>query len=315
MSTTPGVVFTHELMPKSFKGNKDVRKTSFWRAFVSRNAFLFWTLVLMSGIVAFLYLKVSQEGGGGESQEILTEEPSQVLKPPTETIAPDLTVWDYCQKESAYPMKARFRRSLSLLLERNSLDNPTAKTAALRFYLVPIAPCLDIQYCEPSQMLGADGLFFFSSKMANRERLPVCVSKAYQEEDDLLTALLLAHEATHAIQFVMDQTGTTYGEIYADTCFGREAMAFTEQTLFLISLTEGEADSLLSRALVGSYNPRIATLRELINISGQMAIRCEGEYKQGEFYQDVFFTCIAENLEKYFREAVKKDPFYQRQCS
>ena len=229
-----------------------------------------------------------------------------------DSIETSLTSSNFCRRKTSFTIEPRFTRALSLLIERTSNSNPQNATLALRTYLGSIAPCLDIQYCSDPQMQSAEGYFTFSEETANRDRLLICVSESYKQEDDLLTATLIAHEATHAIQFVLDATGTTYGKIYQKTCYGKESMAFTEEVLFLKSLTQGELESVFARMFDASLaNSKIGGIRSLVNIAIQSGERCR-EYKYNtENTTLCTIALITTNMEKM----VRSSPFYQTECA
>jgi len=233
------------------------------------------------------------------------------------TIDQELTPFTYCQRTKSHGMPPRFQRALNLLLERNSEINPRVKTLTLRLFLHSIAPCLFIQYCLSPEMADAEGWFYFMPEHANRDSLLICVSSEYIDEDDIFTAILLAHEITHAIQWVLDETNTTYGEIYNNTCYGKEAMAYTEQLLFIISLTNGEFESVSSRLRVGKFSSRIAILTEMINLTAKYFTSCEKYYdsNQPKTNQGPYFTCLIKSWELELEKMVRRNPYYQKQCS
>lgn len=264
-------------------------------------------------LIAFGILIVLGSGiflAGIEYNKLFKDKVGSISSTPTstETI---LNPFNFCRHMTPYTMEPRFTRALSLLTERISETNTQNTTLHMRFYLKPILPCLDVQYCDATQMNNAEGIFTFSEDTANRDRLLICVSEKYKEEDDLVTATLIAHEATHAIQFVLDSTKTTYGLIYNNSCYGKEAMAFAEQTLFMRSLTNGELQSLFARMFDNSIlNPSIGTAKTLFTILMQSGETC---IQQSNTYDERVYCTIKEDVSR-LEEMVRKNSYYQAEC-
>ncbi|KKT87851.1 MAG: hypothetical protein UW88_C0020G0018, partial [Candidatus Collierbacteria bacterium GW2011_GWD2_45_10] len=171
-------------------------------------------------------------------------------------------VTNYCTKEKAYKLEPEFDRATSLVVQRlidktdieawDSGKDPSTNNAFL--WLYANKNCLDVSYASSvEEMSGAEGLFYFTNEFSNRERLRILVSPLYKEQDDLLTATLLSHEFTHAIQFMFEDTQRTelskcYAETDKDfcsqleqelkphTCIFKEGEAFMNEINFLYSL-------------------------------------------------------------------------------
>lgn len=263
-------------------------------------------VIVALGILAFITVGAFVAGLFFNKVDLqITQLPN--ASPSSETLTP----FNYCTRTVPHNMEPRFFRALSLLSERTSNNNPQTASLALRFYLQPISSCLDIQYCSAAEMQGAEGLFFFDKDRANRDKLQICVSEDYKQEDDLLTATLIAHEATHAIQYVLDQTNTTYGKIYNNSCYGQEAMAFTEQTLFTWSMTQGEMESLFSRMFSSNLeNSRIGGLKNLLSIALNSAQTCNAKVSDKEKAS----VCTVSLTNHEMEQMVKSSSYYQAQC-
>ncbi len=115
----------------------------------------------------------------------------------------------------------------------------------------------------------------------------IYVSPRYQSKDDILTAVLLMHELTHAYNYALDlSTGDDLG------CFEHEAYAFTAQNLFVGTLNDEERQSLTARMAVGGSN-------ELRNVA--------------YVYNQIPKTRGSDYFEKALN-FVKASPAYQEQC-
>jgi len=220
----------------------------------------------------------------------------------------------YCQRKLPWPKEARFSRAFDLIIERTWPEyNPRAKAATLMTSFGPISNCIKIDYCAPDVMNGAEGLFFFDPEISNRDQLQICVSQAYKAEDDLLTSMLIAHEAVHAIHFVMDKTGVDWGQgAYNKSCFGDEASAFSEEILYMLSLTDGEQQSLLARSQVyGKNEPKLAVIGDFYNIViNEIQKSC---MNYGNDTRNLI-KCVSYALPKRIEENLKLQPYYQKQC-
>lgn len=248
-------------------------------------------ILVMAGI-AFLRIPISNE---------------QSLLPPSSQVS-------LCNRTSPYVMEPRFSRALSLIQERTGGHNVKVKTIWLTTVLPSIINCLDIQYCPAETMGNAEGLFFFSPEIASNERLPICVSKSYQSQDDLITAMLLSHEIVHAVQFALWNAGNKQN---IQSCYAKEAEAFTEEFMFMFSTTRGELSSLFSRmATIANLDLQVATVRNLFEIGIspkgiQQMKKCDRIFPNDSVEN---FTCLYNGFQTIFEEEIRKNPHYRKQC-
>jgi hypothetical protein len=177
-------------------------------------------------------------------------------------------------------MPEEFSRALSLIIQREGGGDENNRLLADSFKL--IKNCLNIQYAQTeSDMYGAEGYFTFS-KNSMKENLLIFVSPKYQAKDDLLTAILLSHEISHALFFVGN---------YQFTCFENEAHAFENQYAFMLLLNASEKESLVARTQsYGDVYDTLYTIQQIINQKG---------------------NTWNEQALNY----VKKDKYYIQQCS
>jgi len=190
----------------------------------------------------------------------------------------------YCERTEEYIYPEEFKRAVSLLIQRRDNSKLKESTEIATDYK-KIKNCLDIQYVPGAENLeGAEGVFVFN-KASTPERLQIFVSTKYKEKDDLLTALLLAHEIHHAYLFASGQTNRL-------TCYENEAEAFAmELGLYHFDFNQEEKNSI---------NSRYGTTEEVKN------------------FLDLYQT-MAKSQKEYISEAVlpiiQSDPFYQKQCA
>lgn len=191
----------------------------------------------------------------------------------------------YCSRFEKYSMPDEFDRAIGLIIQRMkqsgyAFGDETAKN------INDIRNCLDIQYAQSDDdMQGAEGLFMFYEN-STPDRLQIFVSPRYQIKDDLLTAILLSHEITHAYLFA---TGLNKNI----SCYENEARAFASQMQFLGTINNEELASITYR-----YNYRSS--QEAISVVD--LIVALGTTSGNDGYQKAL-------------NYVKNSPFYQSQCA
>jgi len=185
--------------------------------------------------------------------------------------------FNYCNRKEAIKLKPEFERSLSLIFQRlkfeeklQEIKNSGGSFREILMYAYMNRNCLDIEYANSvDEMRGADGLFLFSSEYSSPDSLKIIVSPEFKSESDLLTALLLSHELTHATQFISEETfknalvwcnkvsnksncrllDDSYGGLIQRSCYEKEVEAFLDEIRFFTTLNKGEI-----QILIGSYS-------------------------------------------------------------
>lgn len=189
------------------------------------------------------------------------------------------TEYVLCPRTKMYSMNPEFERAVKLILQRTS--NPTS-------IYQDVINCVNIKYSDnDSEMEGAEGAFYFQEGQA-ADNLEILVSPRYSIKDDLITAILLVHEISHATNYANDLASGEKSDCYRD-----EAVAFNNQNWFITLLNKEEQDSVFARASLGGS-------QELQNI---MYVWNTIPKFQGETFLDK-----AENF-------VKSNPAYVEQCS
>lgn len=236
---------------------------------------------------------------------------------------------NYCNKNVPYKNKPEFSRSISLIDQRmqNFSKQHDKYNVDLGIYPLGVVMknknCLDIQYASSTaEMLGADGLFIFSSKYSNKDRLVILVSPEYKIQDDLMTALLLSHELQHAEGFIytdvintelercIDKLGSSFCTIvdnFEDSlpdCFEMETQAFSTQYLFFTVLKPTEASSIASRYIADYQSKHSLPIVQTMDVHNELMSTCNPSLVNDPW------ECINE----YFENYVVESPFYQEQC-
>ena len=191
-----------------------------------------------------------------------------------------------CIRSASYEMPEEFKRALSLIIQRygqsgNSVMQSNGASVN------DIRNCLNVQYAKPDDNISdAEGMFVFAPSQS-MEKFDILVSPKYSAKDDLLTAILLAHEIMHVFDFIESQS--TGNKI---DCFETEARAFSAQNFFAATLNKEE---------INSINMRVLT-------------RTSAEAQQVTY---VFGTIPKQKGKDYHEKAlnfVKASPAYQKQC-
>lgn len=162
--------------------------------------------------------------------------------------------------------------------------------------------CVFIDYADLSSS-DTFGQFFFDESVSSPEKLYIQIDNSYKQYDDVLIAVLLAHELQHAQQFLNYlYDGSTLN------CIDSEENAFMSEWYFLGSLSEYEKKLFseryprkvseiknLPQPLQDAWNLTLLS-KEASDACGRNDLRC---------YQDT--------LEKNIREYVKD--LYSEQCA
>ena len=147
-----------------------------------------------------------------------------------------------CTRTEPYPIPEEFKRSVSLIIQRQG-QNQHQQIKDYSQLVDKYINCLNIQYyTDGTELENADGYFKFD-RNSSVNNLQIFVSPKYTTKDDLLTALLLQHEISHAIYQAQGLAQNN-----AESCFIDEARAFSSQAALLGSFNEEERNSLVARS-------------------------------------------------------------------
>lgn len=237
------------------------------RSMQNRN--FLWIVVLSFTLISFVAIKIDKLHG---QSTILPVESTSPTSSPTSKMG--------CSRSKEYPYPEEFKRATSLLRQRlKDSDADWASQFIEAFDLT--RNCLDIQYAlSEEEMNGAEGMFMFSAD-STPNRLEIFVSPRYKVKDDLLTAVLLSHEITHALIFANGQSEST-------TCFENEAQAFMTEMVFLSTLNDDEIASITYRSNNGYSEARGVTdlITNVRQMDGSNSYEKMLNYvKSNEFYQ------------------------------
>lgn len=184
-----------------------------------------------------------------------------------------------CTREEPYGISPEFERAISFIIQR--LDQ-SPKDTYLDENFQSIKNCLYIAYSPEVEKYDAEGLFYFDKNSTN-DKLNILVSNRYRISDDIVTALLLSHEITHAYIFA---SGLDLD------CYQNEAEAFTNELYLLTGFNQAERDILAAK--FDFYpSPQTDSFYNMIKKVNRM---------KGAPYENIL-------------QIVKSDPYYQKQCA
>lgn len=206
-----------------------------------------------------------------------------------------------CKRTDPYDMPEEFKRSLSLLKQRNEVDstNKTAQQKEFESRTGEYLNCLKIEYDDLSKYGGAEGVFLFDDT-SKPDELKIYVDTSYKSYDDLLTAILLSHEVFHVNQYLKNLLG-----IESLSCVDEEVYAFQFQYYFIkYGLNEEEKSSLVSRIEANpDKNNAYKIITDLARMNEEAYNSCNGEG-----------GCTVDRFEQSLRDMIMRDPDYQKQC-
>lgn len=197
-----------------------------------------------------------------------------------------------CSRTTSYNIPAEFKRALSLINQR--LSERGQKENIITYYY----NCLNIQYAQMADE-NTEGYFVFDEE-SSPDNLKIFVSNKYQAYDDVLTAILLNHELTHAGQLI--------NYLFSgkeQKCIDKEIEAFSTQNVFMSILNPEEINSLIYRWYYNEdANPALQAVGKLNLITATAGRDCNKQE-----------PCWHDRVSLEIRKMVETNPFYQKQCN
>lgn len=234
----------------------------------------------------------------------------------------------FCKRNEPYELSPEFERGLSLLYQRiEEHQNDSTVQEELKptiDTMFKIRNCLNVKYSE-SENNESEGFFVFDPN-SSTENLEIYVNKKYSVYDDALTALLLAHEITHAVQLVESRINDI-----DKSCVDKEIESIRMEYRLLRSFTYAENTSITSRIthetesrknLPNSLQEKMVEYSgltgviQLLDIQEKMLDICSAENENRSPNQWVnIFECAGKMESEYIREYITTNPFYIEQCN
>src|SRR3989344_6440533 len=144
-----------------------------------------------------------------------------------------------CTRTERWENKPQYDRALSLIQQRIQesieLDKGTDGATAFTNFPPNLVNCIFIKEEDIDDKSGIEGYFALDSSEIKNNYFPITIDKDYKEADDIVTALLIAHEMAHVQQFLVGTPMSPRNE-----CLRAEADAFVTQWMMFgtLSLTD-----------------------------------------------------------------------------
>lgn len=236
-------------------------------------------------IVGTLYIR----NGANNSYENVGEE----------TINPE------CTRTERWKNEPQYDRALSLIQQRiqESIEKNMGTSWETSFVEFPpeLVNCIFIKEEDLDNASGVEGYFTINSDEITTNYFPITVDKDYKETDDIVTALLLAHEMMHVQQFLSGQP-----MVGKNNCLRAEAEAFVTQKMFFGTLSMEEMESVNARIRQNSLlHPQIRLISTMQELWQEYALTACGFMER---------DCSREVLKVQMYKVLAKDEFYSEQC-
>jgi hypothetical protein len=214
-----------------------------------------------------------------------------------------------CSRTTRLENAPQYDRALSLVHqridERNKWCDEDCKDEyeRLRFQRFPANLTNCIKVTEEDLYPKAEGYFTFHSEEIRPDYYPIAVDRGYYFTDDVLIAILLAHELAHVQQYIDEVSGKDQL-----SCIDKEVEAFVTQLEFYTLLNTGENNSIVRRMQEDSedLHPQLAMLKAMTTINRQSP--CDILDKE-------YGECRDANLRRHLKEIISEDSHYRRQCA
>lgn len=210
-----------------------------------------------------------------------------------------------CTRSEPLKNLPQYDRALSLIKQRiqESIqrdNNTDFETSFLRFPY-ELVNCIYVKEEKMDPESKIEGYFTIDSKEIKNNYFPITVNKEYKEADDIVTAILIAHEMTHVQQFLEEIPTKKRND-----CLRSEADAFVSQYDFFGVLSMEEMVSVNTRIkLKESSQPQILMISKLQELSRDFASPACGFMSR---------ACDREVLKVQMYKLLTKDEFYRKQC-
>jgi len=257
----------------------------------SRKLLIFVILIIVVVVSALTFVYINSRS---KDVKYITK-----IDPVVEKINPE------CSRTSRLDNKPQYDRALSLILQRIQesidLDVGTDGETAFNSFPINLVNCIYIKEEDINDESGVEGYFSLDSNEIKNNFFPITVDKDYKEADDVVTALLIAHEMDHVQQFLI---GTPMSS--RNDCLRAEADAFVTQWEMFGSLSMEEMASVNARIKQNdSLHPQLQMLANMRELLQQYALPACGFMSR---------DCTKEVLRVQMFKVLFDDAYYKKQC-
>ncbi len=253
-------------------------------------------LFVLSSFLAFNYLRIFKQ----QNRKNLSLNDKNVKQEP-------------CTRSKPFSLDPQFNKALDLIAERSKSSEELQNKDKLSSANIPrFFPALDSRNCLNilySDNMPKNSNAWFDSESSTNSNLIIKVVPEYKDQniDNLVMAMLLAHELAHVQQYFDIKTGVKM------TCVEQEADAFNRQLSFLAILNKDEQPKIMNLIKTKYYNV-LGTFYDLWIEQDKASTTCNKLQPTGQFNQDSFNTCFWDKMQTVTTEFIQNIPGYQEHC-
>lgn len=218
-----------------------------------------------------------------------------------------------CTRTEPFSLDPQFNKALDLIAQRSKSaeelenKNKLSSTNVPRFFpALDSRNCLNILY---SDNMPKNSNAWFDSESSTSNNLIIKIIPEYKDQniDNLVMAMLLAHELVHVQQYFDIKTGAKM------TCVEQEADAFNRQLSFLAILNKDEQLKIMN-LIKTKYYYVLGTFYDLWIEQDKASTACNKLQPTGQFNQDSFNKCFWDEMQTITKEFIQNIPGYQEHC-
>lgn len=222
---------------------------------------------------------------------------------------------ELCTRTKAFPLDPQFNNSLDLIAQRSknaealeAKNIPTSSKIPRYFPVLDYRNCIDIFYSDRIPDLKNTSAWF-DSESSTPNHLIIKVNPVYQNQkiDNLVMAMLLAHELTHVQQYFDIRSGVKM------TCLQQETDAFLWQIRFLAILNRDEQPKLMNLVKT-KYYYILGTFYDLWIQEDKATTQCNEMYQGKSVDQNTLNVCFWDKMETVAEKYIETIPGYQEHC-
>ena len=221
-----------------------------------------------------------------------------------------------CTRNTPFPIAPEFERALSLLDQRSGREErvnevtKVTENVSIYFPALNVRNCLNIMYSDNMPNIDHVGAWFDSENSTPND-LIIKINSTYQNQhiDDLVMAMLLAHELVHVDQF--NHSRVTPGVKW--TCLDQESEAFIMQ-LKLLAILHPDEQTKLTKLMKSEYYYILGTLYDLWILQDKAYTICNESKDKNSLDQNSQNICFWQQMEPITKAYIQTIPGYQQSC-
>lgn len=240
-----------------------------------------------------------------------------------------------CTRKTRLDNLPQYDRALSLIQQRLIVNQKRFKynnRALFTLFLPELTNCIKVVEKPFLKKDDFEGYFTFNGKDIKNNYYPIVVNSKYEQADDVLITLLLAHEMTHVQQYI-----DSVNRIKTYSCLDSEVDAFMASRQFYISGLNNEEMNAVSLRIneaidnnkkIGSsqyidrpFDYQLLMLDAIQKLYSSPHINCkyvdindvlDGKVSGDEYNQ--YIDCVDKDIPALLKKIIENDNYYQKQC-